>query len=136
MHAPPCMRPRRERERVPAWRRSKRRKRICAFYLLHGVLQVRAAPPRVDVHVEQPRVRFLRASPAPPAQAGCPARQLVQEVAWLAPNMYMLNVRCGWFDRFTGYCMAVRWSCLNMVHTRALSVFPIHLTMMMHPSRL
>jgi len=62
---------------------------------------------------------FLHAPPAPPAHAGCPARQLVQEVAWLAPNVYMLNVRCGWLDRFTGYCMAVRWSCLNLVSTRA-----------------
>lgn len=41
--------------------------------------------------------------------------QLFQEVLWLAPNVYMLVVPCGWFDRFTGYCMALRWTCLNLV---------------------
>ncbi len=70
------------------------------------------------------------------AHAGGPARQLVQEVAWLAPNVYMLNVRCGWFDRFTGYCMAVRWSCLNLVSTRARTVFPTHLMTQMQLSHL
>lgn len=41
--------------------------------------------------------------------------QLFQELFWLAPNVYMLIVPCGWFDRFVGYCMALRWSCLNLV---------------------
>ena len=55
--------------------------------------------------------------------------QLFQELFWLAPNVYMLIVPCGWFDRFVGYCMALRWSCLNLVSpsTKKLkNICPLH----------
>lgn len=46
------------------------------------------------------------------------AAQLVEEIAWLAPNAWSITHECSWFGHFVAICCVIRWSMLNLVRSR------------------